>query len=112
MKLTRTFANRMVASTVALIVAASATLASAQSPTSGAAKVIRLTGLARYTTGDNKWHPLSEGDILQSGAVIQTASGSQVDLLLSDVGSNAEQPVRPALSYQPEAESRVNIVRL
>jgi hypothetical protein len=115
MTLKQSFAHKTVACAVAFIVAAFATEVSAQNTSLGAAKVVRLKGAARYTTGDNKWHPLSEGDMLKSGAVIQTASSSQVDLsLIDDLGQSAQptQPGSPALSYKPETEARVNLVRL
>jgi hypothetical protein len=112
MKLTRSFENKVVAWSVALAVTTAAAVLPAQVASPGAAKAVRIKGLARYTTGDNKWHPLSEGDILKPGTVIQTASGSQVDLLLSDREQAAETSITPVLVYRPETEGRINLVRL
>src|SRR5947209_3491181 len=48
------------------------------------AKVIRMSGHARFTTGNNVWQPLKVGDTLRAGTVIQTENqkGSYVDLIL------------------------------
>lgn len=59
------------------------------------AKVTAMRGSARYHTGDNQWRPVKEGDVLHTGAVIQTASGSSVDLLLDGYAT----PLKP--SYGP-----------
>jgi len=48
------------------------------------AKVVRIKGSARFTTGTGAWQPLKVGDILTSGTVIQTAADSRVDLVLGD----------------------------
>lgn len=48
------------------------------------AKVVRIKGSARFTTGTGVWEPLKVGDILTSGTVIQTAADSRVDLVLGD----------------------------
>lgn len=48
------------------------------------AKVVRIKGSARFTTGTGVWQPLKVGDILNSGTVIQTAADSRVDLVLGD----------------------------
>lgn len=112
MKLNRNLANRLIVSTVALLVVASAYCVSAQAPIPGAAKVLRIKGAARYTAGDNKWHPLSEGDVIKPGSVIQTASASQLDMLLADDDSNMSRSIAPTMSYQPGAEARANIVRM
>jgi hypothetical protein len=48
------------------------------------AKVVRIKGSARYTTGTGSWQPLKVGDVLASGTVIQTAADSRVDLVLGD----------------------------
>ena len=88
----------------------------------GTAKVVRIKGAARYTTGNNVWLPLKTGALLKPGSLIQTSSerGSFVDLVLGD----GEAPIaRPAMagasdahsdarsrSYTPNADQ--NIVRL
>src|ERR1041385_987770 len=92
----------------------------AQTATPGAAKVVRIKGAARYTTGNNVWLPLKTGALLKPGTLIQTSSqpGSYVDLVLGD----GEAPIaRPTVmgstagdarsrSYTPNADQ--NIVRL
>jgi len=112
MKLTRSFASKVVAWSAAFAVATGAVVLPAQVANPGTAKAVRIKGAARYTTGDNRWHPLSEGDVLKAGAVIQTASNSQVDLLLSDREEPVAEPFTPALVYHPEAEARINLVRM
>ncbi len=57
---------------------------SASAQTQGAATIVRLQGEARYSTGDNIWHPLEVGIVLRSGAIIQTAAGATVDIVLDD----------------------------
>lgn len=89
----------------------------------GAAKVIRVKGPARYTTGNNVWQPLRVGDVLHPGTVVQTSTeeGSFVDLVLGDVNTPAPQPVtyRPHIpdsmaasstSFRPSSEQ--NVVRV
>jgi len=92
------------------------TSVAAQTAAPGAAKVVRIKGPARYTTGNNVWLPLKTGALLKSGTLIQTSTerGSFVDLVLGD----GEVPIaRPAMvgevrsrSYTPNADQ--NIVRL
>ncbi len=65
------------------IVLAMATSLSAQNPQQGIAKVVNKKGAARYyLTGDPTPHPLEVGMILKPGTIVQTASGSYVDLVL------------------------------
>src|SRR5438874_12802257 len=85
------------------------------------AKVVRMSGHARFTTGNNVWQPLKVGDTLRAGSVIQTENqkGSFVDLVLGDgsgVVASASSSSSPAMatpvknSYQPRAEQ--NVVRI
>ena len=46
------------------------------------AKVIGVKGDARYQVGGGSWQPLKAGDVVPPGSVVQTASGSMLDLLL------------------------------
>lgn len=118
MKHTRSLVNGLVAGAVALAMVS--TLA-AQSAVEGTAKVIRVRGDARYSTGGNDWRPLTVGTVLRPGAVVQTstAQGSFVDLALGGEGavSTASQVAyRPhiassySVGYQPTAEQ--NVIRL
>ena len=50
----------------------------------GVAKVVRIHGNARMTTGNNVWQPLKVGALVNPGTVIQTAKDSYVDLVLGD----------------------------
>ena len=59
--------------------------------------VVRIQGQARYSLGDNKWHPLVVGKLLGSGAIIQSAVDSSVDIVLSGTAIAMPQaaPSRP-----------------
>ena len=108
MKETRSLLNSLVACGVALAMVS--TLA-AQSVDQSAAKVVRLKGGARYSTGNNDWQPLKLGDVVRPGTVIQTAGESRVDLVLGDASAPVARPVpSDMISYQPTAEQ--NIVRI
>lgn len=74
-------------------------VASAQGVLGGAAKVIRMKGSARYTTGNFVWQPIKVGDVLHAGTVVQTSAdeGSWVDLVLGDGTALVPQPI----TYQP-----------
>lgn len=97
--------------------------AAAQGAMDGAAKVVRVKGPARYTTGNNVWQPIRVGDVLRPGTVVQTSTeeGSYVDLVLGDGNAAVPQPVtyKPAvtdsmasstLSFRPSSEQ--NVVRV
>jgi FecR protein len=88
------------------------------------ATVVRVQGVARYSLGDNQWHPLVAGQILHAGAVIQTAVNSSADLVLagnsvqfpqaSSVPRTIGTPTAPLeqgyTSYTPKAEQ--NVIRM
>jgi hypothetical protein len=77
------------------------------------AKVIQLKGAARYSTGNNQWVTLREGDILKPGSVIQTASDSTVDIVIGAEGETAApSPVVRSYSSGASADTAQNIVRL
>jgi len=108
MKETRSILNSLVACGVALAMVS--TLA-AQSGDQTAAKVVRLKGAVRYSTGNNVWQPLKLGDVVRPGTAIQTAADSRVDLVLGDASAPVARPVpSDMISYQPMAEQ--NILRL
>lgn len=71
---------------------------SAQSTQQGIVTVVRIQGEARYSAGDNVWHPLIAGKILRSGSVIQSAADSTVDIVL---GAVPVQVAYPNSSTQP-----------
>ncbi len=118
MKNIRSLVQGLVAGALAL---AFVSTAAAQTPTQGAAKVVRIKGSARYSTGNNVWVPVKLGSVLRPGTVIQTGleRGAFVDLVLGD----GEAPVAgggsgagggagggDAMFYQPSSEQ--NIVRV
>ena len=109
----------------ALAVAMSSSL-SAQTATQGKAKVVRIKGYARFTSGNNVWQPLKVGEVLKPGSTIQTGieRGSYVDLVLGDgsgstaIGSGSVADSTSATpvsnnngkSYQPNADQ--NVIRV
>lgn len=84
----------------------------------GTAKVIKLKGAARYSMGNDVWQKLHEGDTLNSGAVIQTASDSQVDLVLGEGAPADLGKAQPTInhvainSYSAGESAGQNVVRL
>jgi len=86
--------------------------------------VVRIQGEARYSLGDNVWHPLLVGKILGSGAIIQSAANSTVDIVLSGepiampqaapspntIGYAPDPNVRGLVSYKPMVQQ--NVIRM
>jgi hypothetical protein len=95
---------------------------SAQSDRGGYATVVRIEGEARYSAGDNVWHPLIVGQTLRSGNVIQSAADSKVDIVLGErlnkqvvpvpdkVAPAADSNVRGLVSYR--AATQQNVIRM
>jgi hypothetical protein len=82
---------------------------SAQTTSDGIAKVVAVSGDARYfVPGDSKPHELKNGMLLKQGTIIQTASGQNnyVDIVLN----NSHAVAAPTATeteishYQPKAE--------
>src|ERR1041385_6415801 len=97
------------------------TSVTAQSVIQGKARVVRIGGHARFTTGNNVWQPLHVGDIVKAGTVIQTENkeGAFVDLVLGDgsgslgvasSGGGASAAAASPIAYRPSAEQ--NVVRI
>jgi FecR protein len=108
MKETRSLLNSVAVCAIAFAMVS--TLA-AQPVNQGSAKVARIKGLARYSTGNNVWAPLKVGDVVKPGTVIQTAAKSSVDFVLSEgVGPVVRPATSDTFSYQPTAEQ--NLVRM
>jgi hypothetical protein len=98
--------------------------ATAQSIKPGVVTVVRVQGEVRYSPGDNTWHPLVAGKVLNAGVVIQSAANSTVDLVLSGkpvampqaapvpnaIAPAADPNVRGLVSYTPMVEQ--NVVRM
>ncbi|HUE36185.1 MAG TPA: FecR domain-containing protein [Candidatus Acidoferrum sp.] len=89
--------------------------------------VVRIQGEARYSVDGKAWHPLVVGKVLRAGTVIETASGSSADLVLSGnpvpISENTSAPqnlpmvsiapdpnVRGYMAYKPEAQQ--NVIRM
>ncbi len=86
--------------------------------------VVRIQGQARYSLGDNSWHPLVVGKVLGAGAIIQSAVNSSVDIVLSGsavpmpqaapspdrIGFAPDPNVRGLVSYKPMVEQ--NVIRM
>lgn len=76
-----------------LAIAGLATMANADS-VKQEIRVWKIEGNARFSTDNRTWHTLHKGDMLSTGAVIQTAEESSVDLLLGDaVGTSATEVI-------------------
>jgi hypothetical protein len=73
-------------------------------------------------SGDTTWHPLKVGAILKPGTIVQTASGSYVDLVLNNESARAtgsasvpsESSAPPAMnaSYHPQPVVEQDAVRI
>lgn len=97
--------------------------ASAQSVQPGLVTVVRIAGEARYSLGDQNWHPLVAGKYLPAGAVIQTGHDATVDLVLGKkvmmpqaspvpnrISVAADADVRGLVAFRPSAEQ--NVIRM
>jgi len=114
MKLFQAFVSALVGGFVLTLAASAHAQSTAQYAT-----VVRITGEARYSAGDNVWHPLVVGKILGPGDVIQSAAHSQVDLVIGNkvatrivpfpdkVGYAPDPNVRGLISYKAVAEQNV-----
>jgi hypothetical protein len=116
MKHLRGFISSLVVGAIALAMVSTV----AGQTTTGKAKVIKMKGQARFTTGNGVWQPLKVGDVLKPGTVIQTAmeKGSYVDLVLGEgaggtvveAGGGASATASPVANYQ--AKGQQNLVRI
>jgi hypothetical protein len=106
MRQIRTFVIGLASCVLAI---ASINQVSAQATSDGIAKVVAVSGNARYfVAGDSTPHDLKVGMILKSGITIQTASGTlnYVDLVLNNAhASAAPSPSASQIAhYQPKAD--------
>ena len=118
MKIFQTFVSALVGGFVLSL----AVGAHAQSTTKQFATIVRIEGEARYSPGNNVWHPLIVGQILGPGNVIQTAPDSKVDMVLGDIIANhivaapdkvapaVDAAVRGLISYKAMAAQ--NVIRM
>lgn len=86
MKIMKSIASKLLVCGLALSTFALVSTVSAVNAGQGTAKVISITGAARYSTGNNIWQTLRVGDVLNPGTLLQTASHSSVDLILGEHG--------------------------
>jgi hypothetical protein len=110
-----------------LVLAMAATVRAETYTKPAAITIVGVQGEARYSTDGKIWHPLVIGKILRQGAVLETASGSTVDLTLSGdpvpipetssapqsmaMLSSAPDPnVRGYTAFKPMAEQ--NVIRM
>jgi len=124
MKKNRSLSNGLIACGLALAMASTLT---AQTAIQSAAKVVRIRGSARYSTGSMGWRPLSVGDQIKPGTTIQTSNekGAYVDLVLDGGEGNLAtgpsptmmtpadfNPATPPtfLGYHPSASQ--NVIRI
>jgi hypothetical protein len=121
MKETRNLLRGLVACGAALaIISALGTQAYGQT----VAKVVRIKGSARFSTGGT-FQPLKVGDVLKPGTLVQTdqKEGSCVDLVLGEGSENAQLPssfamsqsVSPnasASSLSVQSKANQNVIRL
>lgn len=102
MKQTTRLMNWLIAGSLAL---AMVTSVSAKERTG---KVVRIKGEARYSAGNSVWRPLKVGTILKSGALVQTAANSRVDIVLGEADLMPARAVAGNTdAYQPKAEQDV-----
>jgi hypothetical protein len=93
-----------------VVLAAAAALA-ADNVAQVSARVVRVSGNARYKVGSGAWQTLKRGDELGAGTVIETGVNSRVDLMMGESAPPVARPVTgEVLTYAPAAEQ--NSVRL
>lgn len=104
------------------VIALTVISAAAQGAMEGAARVVRVKGAARVSTGNYVWQVIKVGDVLRPGSIVQTSADSEsyVDLVLGDGKAPLPQPTLYRLSipnsldtgttFQPTSEQ--NTVRL
>jgi hypothetical protein len=91
-----------------LILLAFVSAAGAQDTKQGVATVVRVKGLASYTLGGNDvWHPLVAGKVLNPGAAIKTGPDATVDVVLGKaVEMPQAHPVPDRVTLAPDSEVR------
>jgi hypothetical protein len=99
------FAQALVAALVGGFVLNLAVSAHAQS-TKQYATIVRIQGEARYTIGDNVWHPLLVGQTLGPGNVIQSAVNAEVDIVLGNKITKRIDPTSDKIGPAPDANVR------
>jgi hypothetical protein len=116
--LTNIFASALFAAVICI-----GTAAIAQPTQPGYGTVVRVQGIASYSLGDGKWHPLIAGRTLSAGSTIRTGDSGIVDVVLGKaiefpqsektpdrISPAPDAAVRGLISYKPAAEQ--NVIRL
>lgn len=109
--------QRLMAGAVAMVVIGLATQAMADTSSQVVAKVIRVKGLARFSTDNKTWQTVKLGDIINPGSVLQTSDKAIVDLLLGQRSAGIPTTLSgggsssSAMLYSPE-EATANVVRV
>ncbi len=93
------------------LILAVCSIARADSVKPASITIVGVQGQARYSTDGKQWHPLVGGKILGSGAVIETAANSSVDLVVSGTPipvtpAPAVSQISPAFSMSPDPNVR------
>jgi FecR-like protein len=102
-----------VACAIALAFAASAVHVTAQTTADFGAKVLRLKGSARYSVAGRPWQDVHVGDIIPSGATVQTGrDGSSVDFIIGPSSAPAPQPMVANVFFDPSDRQTLNVVRI
>ena len=108
MKQTSKTFSWLMAGVLALAITATAEAQTAKERT---AKVARIKGSARYSTGSNVWQPLAVGTVLRGGMVVQTAADSYVDVVLAEEVT-AAPPAAPGAMMNYSPNSQQDVVRV
>ena len=112
MKIMSFLTPKLFVGAIALTVAAMASQAFAE-PVAQAITVLRVKGMARYSSDNQAWHPLKKGDVLNPGTIIQTGPKAFVDIQLGDRDA-ATAPISynpNSTMYAPE-QMKANVVRI
>ena len=122
------YIKALVSTVICAFVLTLTSTASAQDAKQGVVTVVRIQGEARYSNGDNVWHPLKLGATLTANDVVQSGANSTVDLVLADKAAHvsfqsgagagpggsvniAGLPIKP-ISGSGQSAPEQNIIRL
>src|SRR5450631_4079790 len=111
------FTHKLLTGAVALALVALVAQANAES-IAQKVTVTKVTGSARYMTGGGSWMPLSRGDVLPPGSVIETAAKSTVEISMGEEQAMSSGPTpistSPSMSSGggADAGAKSNTVRI
>jgi hypothetical protein len=106
------FASRLTGLTAGLLIVVLASQDTAGASSQGVAKIIRVTGLARYSTDNLSWQTVKVGDILKPGSLIQTSDHAVVDVRLGEREAKGAQPIPNEIRLYVPEEPAANEVRI